>query len=162
MPGSPILLADPQPASRAAYRLILDLAGYSVIEAETGPETIRLATRERPAVILMEITLPLLDGLCALRRLKSAGATAAIPVVMLTLSSDPAHREEADRSGCDGFLPKPCSPQTLLSEISHHLRRIAATAAPRAPRPMPGECVGLDFLSRSDAPDGRVLEARTA
>jgi CheY-like chemotaxis protein len=120
MVSRPVLIADPRAASRAVHRLILELAGYTVIEAVTGSQAINFARWKRPAAILMEVSLPGIDGLESTRRLKSDAATAEIPIVVLTQSSDPADREEAEQSGCDGYLVMPCLPQTLLAELHYH------------------------------------------
>lgn len=171
MAGQPILLADHGAATRAAYRLILENAGYGVIEAETGRDAISLARRKRPAVILMDISLPVVDGLQATRQLKSRPATASIPIVLLLNSVGPAECEQAQRAGCDGYLVRPCSPHTLLAEVQYHYRRRSyAVAATPMRRALPAQ-LGVplpDARARVDAgvaamlfepyEDGRVLE----
>jgi two-component system, cell cycle response regulator DivK len=136
--------AESEARGRAAHRLILELAGYRVIEAETGRQAIRLARRMRPMVVLMEVSPPIVDGLEATRRLKSDPRTAKIPIVLLMLSAGPSECEEAERAGCDGYLVKPCSPQSLLAEIHYHNRFV-----PRGSTPA-GIEAGLDGHSRGD------------
>jgi CheY-like chemotaxis protein len=139
MAGRLVLLADAKDECRAVHRLILELAGYTVIEAETGRRAIGIARTRRPDAILLELSLPVVDGLEVTRRLRSRAATAATPIVMLTLSTDPRDAEEARRAGCDGYLVKPCHPQTLLAELLFHMRPrtlpLAAAPPPAAAGP---------------------------
>jgi two-component system, cell cycle response regulator DivK len=122
MPSSPIMLVDAHAESRKLYRIILEHAGYGVREVSNGLEAIHLAHAEVPAAILMELSLPFIDGLATTEQLKSDPETALVPIIILTSVVDPASRVEADIRGCDGFLCKPCDPMALLSELSQVLR----------------------------------------
>jgi CheY-like chemotaxis protein len=118
-----VLLADSHGESRAIYRLILEHAGYTVIEANSGDEAVGRARAESPVAIVLELMLSRLDGLAVLRTLKADPPTASIPAIVLTACGDPGSRQAAVESGCDGYLAKPCSPATVLREVAHHLGR---------------------------------------
>ena len=92
-----------------------------MIEAKDGEEGVKVATAERPDLILMDIQLPLLDGCEATRRIKADPALHAIPIIVVTsyaLSGDEAKAREA---GCDGYVPKPFSPRQLLAKVRTYL-----------------------------------------
>jgi CheY-like chemotaxis protein len=79
-----VLLVEDDRDNRAIYRTILEHSGYLVIEAEDGETGVQLARQHRPALVLMDISIPVLDGWAATRILKSDPATAAIPIIALT------------------------------------------------------------------------------
>jgi two-component system cell cycle response regulator DivK len=104
-----ILVVEDQADNMQILRDLLTSAGYELIEAKDGEEGVKVATAERPDLILMDIQLPLLDGYEATRRIKSDPALRAIPIIVVTsyaLSGDEAKAREA---GCDGYVPKPFS-----------------------------------------------------
>lgn len=119
-----VLVVDDDPDSRAICTLFLEHHGYRVLEARDGEEGVRRAREERPALVLMDVTLPILDGLSATRRLKELPETASIPVVILTGHALDRDRENALEAGGEGYLPKPCPPHRLLEEV-HRLIGLA-------------------------------------
>jgi CheY-like chemotaxis protein len=112
-----ILIVDDSDSTRRMYVKALCHNGYEVIEAANGAEGVRLARIHRPDVILMDIAMPVLDAWEAIRLLKSAEDTAAIPVVALTGHTTEGDREGALEAGFSSFLPKPCEPSRVLEEI---------------------------------------------
>jgi CheY-like chemotaxis protein len=116
-----VLVVDDDRDARAMYRMYLKHAGCKVRTARDGIAAIAKAKDRPPDVIVMDLAMPRLDGWIASRWLKSAPATAHIPII--ALSEAPMAREEARASGCDGFLAKPCQPGLLWWEIRALLHR---------------------------------------
>jgi two-component system, cell cycle response regulator DivK len=114
-----ILVVEDQADNMQILRDLLTSAGYELIEAKDGEEGVKVATAERPDLILMDIQLPLLDGYEA--TIKADPALRAIPIIVVTsyaLSGDEAKAREA---GCDGYVPKPFSPRQLLAKVRKYL-----------------------------------------
>lgn len=112
-----ILLVEDNEDNRAIYRTILTYGGFRVIEAVDGEEGIESAHREQPALILMDISIPKIDGWEATRRLKLDAATMHIPIVALTAHALAGDRARAMEAGCDGYLAKPVEPRRVLEEV---------------------------------------------
>ena len=112
-----ILIVEDQPELRHLYATQLSLSGFDVIEAGNGADAITETTDRTPDVVLMDLSLPVVDGWEATRRLKSDRRTAHIPVVALTAHDGAGELERATLAGCDWFVPKPCPPDALIVEI---------------------------------------------
>jgi CheY-like chemotaxis protein len=112
-----VLLVDDYPDAREMYSEYLTFSGYDVVEAANGVEALQRAVDERPDIILMDLSLPVMDGWEATRRLKSDERTANIPVVALTGHALAGISDGAKRAGCDAFVTKPCLPEDLVKEI---------------------------------------------
>lgn len=112
-----VLLVEDNEDNRIVYSTMLEHYGYEVVESIDGREAIRLAAEEDPDLILMDISIPGIDGWTATERLREDGRTASIPVVAVTAHSLPEDRERARTLGCDGYLTKPCEPRRLLAEV---------------------------------------------
>jgi CheY-like chemotaxis protein len=121
-----VLIVEDFADAREMYAEYLTYLGYRVITAENGAEAIDKAVAERPDVILMDLSLPVLDGWEATRRLKQHERTKAIPVIALTGNALAGHDEHARKAGCDAFLTKPCLPQ----DVDREIRRILGVAPP--------------------------------
>jgi two-component system, cell cycle response regulator DivK len=125
-----VLVVDDSRDAREMYGEFLRLSGYGVAEAANGLEAIERATSLLPDVIVMDLSLPGIDGWEATRRLKSAPRTRRIPIVALTgysldeLSTDPR------TLGCDSFVVKPCLPDALVGEVRRVLDERAAGISP--------------------------------
>jgi CheY-like chemotaxis protein len=111
-----ILIVDDEPHMLRVTQLSLKKGGYEVITAGNGREAIELARRIQPVLIVMDVTMPEMDGLEALKQLKSSPTTAGIPVIMLTTRGQNVARAEAESSGAALYLTKPFSPSTLAAE----------------------------------------------
>ncbi|MFG2990245.1 response regulator [Streptomyces sp. NPDC048257] len=114
-----VLLADDQLLVRAGFRALLDAQpDIEVVgEAADGDEAVRLVGQLRPDVVLMDIRMPVLDGLAATRRIGEDGSLAAVRVVMLTTFELDEYVFEAIRSGASGFLVKDTEPEELLRAV---------------------------------------------
>ena len=117
-----ILIVEDQHDLRHLYVQQLTISGFDVIEAQNGVEAITHTTDHVPDVVLMDLSLPVLDGWEATRRLKSDERTSHIPVVALTAHDGSGELQRATRAGCDWFVPKPCPPDALITEV----RRVLA------------------------------------
>ena len=118
-----VLLVEDNDDNRIIYSTYLTHAGYRVIEAGDGEQAIALAQSEQPGVILMDVSIPLIDGWEATRRLKADPATEHIPVIALTAHALAADRERALEVGCDDYLPKPVEPREVGAAIARMLSR---------------------------------------
>jgi CheY-like chemotaxis protein len=94
---------------------------YHVIEAVNGQEGLELAERERPQLILMDLSLPVMDGWEATRRLKANDNLRSIPVIALTAHAMKGDEEKALAAGCDDYLVKPLDEDELITKIAKHL-----------------------------------------
>jgi len=95
----------------------LSRAGYTVIIATDGAQGVALAASERPDLVLMDLSLPVLDGWEAARRIKAAPETSRIPIIALTAHAMPGDQEKALAAGCDDFDTKPVEMPRLLGKI---------------------------------------------
>ena len=116
-----ILVVEDQADNMQILRDLLTSAGYELIEAKDGEEGVKVATAERPDLILMDIQLPLLDGYEATRRIKADPALRAIPIIVVTSYALSGDEIEAREAGCDAYVPKPYSPRHLLTKIREFL-----------------------------------------
>jgi two-component system cell cycle response regulator DivK len=112
-----VLLVDDYPDAREMYSEYLEFCGFEVVEAGNGMEALQRAVDAAPDIILMDLSLPVMDGWEATRRLKADHRTAAIPVVALTGHALAGISEGAKKAGCDAFITKPCLPEDLVREI---------------------------------------------
>ena len=117
-----ILLIEDHEDNRNIYRTILEHSGFRVLVAVDGREGIRLAQEGCPALILMDISIPHVDGWEATRILKADPATATIPIIALTAHALPEDRERAQAVGCDGYLAKPVEPRRVIEEVRKFLK----------------------------------------
>jgi two-component system, cell cycle response regulator DivK len=127
-PGKPlVLLVDDYADNREAYALYLRFKGYRVVEAADGHQALERAFRTRPQIIIMDLSLPGLDGWEATRTLKQDPRTQEVPVIALTGHALEGQSESARAAGCDAFLTKPCEPSTLETAIRKILEDLAAS-----------------------------------
>ena len=112
-----ILVVDDDPLMHRLYQHHLERAGYQMVSARTGREALDAAARQPPQLIVMDIMMPDMDGLEALRELKKGDATKAIPVIVITANGHHIARKESESCGAAVFLTKPFSPMQLLTEI---------------------------------------------
>jgi CheY-like chemotaxis protein len=129
MSAPKILIVDDEPHMLRVTEFSLRRGGYQLIIGRNGREAIELADLEQPALIVMDVLMPELDGLSALRLLKQSPKTANIPVIMLTARGHVMTRQDAADSGASLFLTKPFSPNQLLTEAK---RLIDAQSTPPA------------------------------
>lgn len=112
-----ILLVEDDTDNRVIYRVILEHSGHEVIETWNGEDGVRLAREAHPDLVLMDISIPLLDGYEATRRLKVDPGTAHILIVALTAHAMAEDRVQAAEAGFDAYLTKPLEPRRLAEEV---------------------------------------------
>jgi len=125
-----VLIVDDFEDNRMMYAQFLTFSGFRVAEAANGKEALEKAGQLLPDLIVMDLSLPVMDGWEATRRLKTDERTRRIPVLALTGHALGRHSEGAKEAGCDGFVTKPCLPEDLIVEI----RRMLEGGPPRARR----------------------------
>jgi two-component system cell cycle response regulator DivK len=119
-----ILVVDDYQDAREMYAEYLQFSGFRVAEAKTGNEAIDKAFELRPDLILMDLSLPGMDGWEATRLLKQDERTRQIPVVALTGHALAGASEGARKAGCDSFVTKPCLPDDLVTEVRRMLNAV--------------------------------------
>ena len=116
-----ILIVEDNPQSLKLVRDILQIKGYQTLETETGEEGVRLARERQPALILMDIQLPGINGIEALQRLRADPMTSATPVIAVTASVMTQDRSRIMAAGFNGFQSKPISVNQLLATVRETL-----------------------------------------
>jgi two-component system, cell cycle response regulator DivK len=124
-----ILVVDDFEDNRAMYVEYLQFQGFRVAEALNGEEAVARTRELLPAVVVMDLSLPVMDGWEATRRIKADPRTAHIRVIALTGHAEPAHAKKALEAGCDDFVAKPCLPEDLLSKIREHLPEASSASS---------------------------------
>jgi two-component system, cell cycle response regulator DivK len=100
---------------------ILENAGYEVLQARDGREGVELAGKSVPAIVLLDIQLPVMDGYAVARELRRNAVLADVPIVAVTSYAMPGDRERALGAGCNGYIEKPINPDTFAGEIARYL-----------------------------------------
>jgi len=118
-----ILVIEDTEDNRRILRDVLTNAGFEVIEATDGEKGVAAAAEHRPDLILMDISIPIIDGWEATQVLKHDPATNDIPIIALTAHALASDREKAMEVGCDGYLAKPCEPRAVVAEVQRFLGR---------------------------------------
>jgi CheY-like chemotaxis protein len=124
-----ILLVEDNEMNRDMLSRRLTRRGYEVLTADDGARGLAAAASEKPDLILMDMSLPVLDGWEATRRLKASTETQAIPVIALTAHAMPADLEKALQAGCEDYDTKPVELPRLLGKIERLLRAAADRGA---------------------------------
>jgi CheY-like chemotaxis protein len=112
-----VLLVEDNDDNRLIYATILDHYGYVVVEAANGLVGVNLADQYHPDLIIMDISLPVMDGLEATRRIRANPNTSDIPVLAVTAHALDSDREKVIDAGCDHYLAKPIDPRRLLEQV---------------------------------------------
>lgn len=152
-----ILVVDDDPTVAEVVTGYLERAGFSVDRAADGPEALRLAAAGRPALVVLDLMLPGMDGLEVCRRLRAAGP---VPVIMLTARGDEDDRILGLELGADDYVTKPFSPRELVLRVESVLRRHRGDRgrADDVGRPeMRRAGITLDPAGRRATKDGRAL-----
>jgi two-component system, cell cycle response regulator DivK len=116
-----ILVVEDNHDNRAIFAAILDHFGYRVLEAADGEAGVELARKRQPDLILMDISLPKMDGLQATRLLKGEPGTAEIPIIAVTAHAMREDERRVRQAGCDGYLAKPVEPMRVIEEVGRFL-----------------------------------------
>lgn len=120
MAGEQVLVVEDNRTSMKLFRDVLLATGYRPLEATTGRRAVELAAEAGPALVLMDIQLPDLDGITALGRLRADERTASIPVLALTAQAMDGDRERLLAAGFDGYVSKPVNVAELLDTVRRH------------------------------------------
>lgn len=159
-----LLLVDDVQSNRELLVSYLAPYGFDLQQASSGADALQQFVRRPPDLVLMDITMPLIDGLETTRRLKAGSAGRAIPVIAISASVTPERVSEIS-AHCDGFLSKPLSQAQLLAELArflpHHCKRVTAPAATAAAEvPVAAELLAKRYLSLSDELHARLIDSR--
>ena len=127
MAGERILVVEDNEKNMKLFRDVLQATGYRTLEATTGGEAVELAAEHAPDLVLMDIQLPDIDGVEALRRLRADERTASIPVLALTAQAMQGDRERFLAAGFDGYVSKPVNIVELIGTVQPALRRASMT-----------------------------------
>ncbi len=128
--ADPILVVEDDAKTRALLRVYLEREGFAVQDAADGAAALALAAARPPAMAILDLMLPGLDGFALCRRLRQ---TAPLPVIFLTARSTEDDKVTGLRQGADDYVTKPFSPRELMARVHALLRRTAPAAAPPAP-----------------------------
>jgi CheY-like chemotaxis protein len=120
-----VLVVDDYADSREMYAVHLSCVGFDVIEASNGVEALERAAESAPDVVVMDLSLPIMDGWEATRRLRADERTTGIPVIVLTGHALTGTTDATKNLGCDAFVVKPCLPEALEREIRRVLEQPA-------------------------------------
>lgn len=117
-----VLYIEDNQSNRLLVLRVLAAEGHTVLEAENGLEGLEVAQRERPDLILVDISMPDLDGYEVAARLRALGEPGHVPIVALTANVLRGDRERSLRAGCDGYIQKPLDVDLLPSQVDAFLR----------------------------------------
>jgi two-component system, cell cycle response regulator DivK len=123
MLGERVLIVEDNEKNLKLVRDVLQATGYRTLEATTGEEAVELALSQAPALVLMDVQLPGIDGVEALERLRQNERTASIPVLALTAQAMSGDRERFLEAGFDGYLAKPVDVGALIEAVREHCDR---------------------------------------
>ena len=118
--GNRLLVVEDNELNMKLFRDVLVATGYRTLEARTGAEALELATEQAPDLVLMDVQLPDIDGVEALRRLRTDERTAATPVLAVTAQAMQGDQERFLAAGFDGYLSKPVDVVELLATVRTH------------------------------------------
>jgi DNA-binding response OmpR family regulator len=153
----PILVVEDDAKTRALLRVYLEREGFAVQDAADGSAALALAAARPPALAILDLMLPGLDGLSLCRRLREA---APLPVIFLTARSTEDDKVAGLRQGADDYVTKPFSPRELMARVHALLRRAVPAPGPAAPEAEPVLRVGplrLDERRRNATVAGRPV-----
>ena len=116
-----ILLIEDNEQNLYLITFILEKNGYQVVQARDGREGIELARQVKPALILLDIQLPVMDGYAVARELRSNSVLADVPIVAVTSYAMAGDREKVLAAGCVGYIEKPINPETFVKQVESYL-----------------------------------------
>jgi CheY-like chemotaxis protein len=125
---STVLIAEDNAINRELLRELLEIRGYTVVEACNGQEALHMIEQARPDILLLDLGMPVLDGRAVVRRIREDPRLAALPVLAVTAYAMQGDREKILSLGFDGYLAKPISSSSLIQELERLLHN---TSAPR-------------------------------
>ena len=160
MRSKTILVVDDEPEERTIFASYLQFVGGTTLEASNGEEGLRIAREAQPDLILLDITMPVLDGWETMEQFQASPETANIPVLAVTAQQLDA--EQLERAGFCGYLQKPISPHRVLEEVERCVGRLARQddARDEGPEVAPSrkgahllDAAALDRIRDTDPPE---------
>jgi two-component system cell cycle response regulator DivK len=118
-----VLVVEDFEDNRFMMRRLLEMSGYRVVEAVNGQQAVELAGRERPDVILMDLSLPMLDGLAATRRIRERDGQSRVPIIAVSAHDSADFHAEALAAGCNEYVTKPIDFDQLIQLLDRLLHR---------------------------------------
>ena len=155
--GSKILVVEDEPDIRELVRYNLEQEGFRVVEAADGERALEIVRKEKPALLILDLMLPGMDGLRLCRMLRERPETAGLPIVMLTARAAEIDRVLGLEMGADDYVTKPFSPRELVARVRAVLRRAHVVTAPPPERYERGR-LRMDFGTYEAWLDGRLVE----
>ena len=116
-----VLVVEDNEKNMYLISYILKNNGYGVVEARCGEDGLRLASIEKPDLILMDIQLPDIDGLEVTKRIRCSEGEKKVPIIVITSFAMTGDKEKAVNAGCTGYIEKPINPETVMEEIESYL-----------------------------------------
>jgi len=124
MPGWKVLLVDDDPVILKLLRVNFEMEGYLVVSATDGQEALQAARAERPDVVLLDVMMPVMDGLDVSRALRAGEATRDLPIILLSAKAQASDLERGVEAGADDYITKPFDPLELLERVGQVLHRV--------------------------------------
>jgi len=158
MSGALVLVVDDEANIVRLARMYLERDGFRVIEARTGLEAMQMVAARRPALMVLDVMLPEMDGFTVCRRLREQGNR--IPILMLTARDDDVDKILGLELGADDYLTKPFNPRELVARVRAILRRDASATEESALRPLYLNDLMIDPAAREVRLQGELLSLR--
>ncbi|RYC32151.1 response regulator [Lichenibacterium minor] len=118
-----VLTVDDSPSVRQLVRIVLEGAGYTVLEAENGQDGLAKAKATPPDLVITDLNMPVMNGLDFIRALRATPAVLGVPIVFLTTESNDALKQEAKAAGATGWITKPFKPEQVLAAAAKLVRK---------------------------------------
>lgn len=118
--ASKVLVVDDQPSNIKVVKKLLSISGFEVIEAFNGVEGIEKTMEERPFLILMDIRMPVMDGITAMKKIREIEDFRNLPILAFTAQAMKGDREKLITAGFNNYIPKPVSIKKLIDEVNKH------------------------------------------
>ena len=128
-PNKLFLVVEDFEDSRFMMRRLLEMSGYDVLEASDGEQAVKLAVESKPVLILMDLSLPKLDGLSATRKIRQKKGLKRIPIVAVSAHDSPESRNEALEAGCDAYVTKPIDFDNLHAILRRFMNEAKSSRA---------------------------------
>ncbi len=158
MAGETILIVDDETHIVELARMYLEQEGFRVAAAADGATALQMIARQPPAVLLLDLMLPQVDGWEVCRRLRAGSAAPDLPIIMLTARDDPIDKVVGLELGADDYVTKPFNPRELVARVKALLRRV--TRSPHAPAPLHVGDLVVDVARREAILAGQPLQLR--
>lgn len=139
-----VLVVENDADTRDIYSTVLEHRGYTVVVAPDGPEGVRSASEHVPDLIVMNLSMPKLDGISATSLLRQDPRTTNIPIIACTGFIRDEGEDLAEDAGCDAYLEKPCEPSRLVAEVERFLGAPDATKRPARATPQADQAARVE------------------